>query len=74
MLILLVWKPEAASANEIEKSGVYFRARMPMGLARYKSACAARGVWFTSPLSVPWPNAPSSPRMRSRKTDSARHR
>src|SRR5712691_6285880 len=45
IVILLVSKPEAASADWIGERGVYFRARIRMGFARYKSscACAVRG-------------------------------
>jgi hypothetical protein len=39
MAILLMSKPEAASADWIRKRGVYFRARNRMEFARYKSAC-----------------------------------
>jgi hypothetical protein len=59
MLILLVWKPEAASAEGIESAVVYFRARTRTGLARYTSACGARHAQFTPLLSVPGMNAPT---------------
>ena len=57
MLILLVWKPEAASAEGIERALVYFRARTRTELARYTSACGARGARFTPLLSIPESNA-----------------
>src|SRR5262245_53302069 len=76
MLILLVWKPEAASAEGIESALVYFRARTRTGLARYTSACGVRGARFTQLLSVP-----ARTRRRSsifedelRDDDNARHR
>jgi hypothetical protein len=59
MLILLVWKPGAASAEGIESAAVYFRARTRTGFARYTSACGARHVQFTPLLSVPGMNAPT---------------
>jgi hypothetical protein len=57
MLILLVWKPEVASAEGIEKAVVYFRAGTCTRLARYTSACGARDAQFTPLLSVPGMNA-----------------
>jgi hypothetical protein len=39
MIVLLVSKPEAASADRIGERGGYFRARIRMECARYKSAC-----------------------------------
>ena len=39
MIILLMSKPEAASADWTGERGVYFRARNRMEFAGYKSAC-----------------------------------
>jgi hypothetical protein len=59
MLILLVWKPEAASADKIERAADYFRARIRTELGRYTCACGTRGARFTPLLSIPAPNAPT---------------
>ena len=42
MVILLVLKPEMASADQIVARGVYFRPRIRMAFARYTSSWAPR--------------------------------
>jgi len=59
MLLLLVWKPETASADKIERAADYFRGRIPTELGRYTCACGTRGARFTPLLSIPAPNAPT---------------
>jgi hypothetical protein len=52
MVILLAWKPEVAPTDWIGRRGGYFRARIRIGVAQYKSSCAREGVRFTSPSFV----------------------
>ena len=77
MVILLVFKPEAASADLIRERSICFRARIRMGSARYKSSCALRGVQFTLPSFVSAtervsPNSDGDvPDLRLRETETA---